>query len=104
MRRDLADKFVAETFFTHVGRQGTSTFGGRVKPIFSEQIVFGPELILVDVSVLDDQGRDSFRRLQGQAQSDLGSIIVQVQRIPIHPQLLREIAEKGGVAVESANL
>jgi hypothetical protein len=65
-----------------------------------ERLIFVPELILVDVAVLDDERRDALGPAHGQPQPNLRSEIVQVDRKAPYAELVEEPRQEVRIAVE----
>jgi hypothetical protein len=63
VRGQLAGELIAEAFLADVGRHLLATLRGRVGPVGLQPLVLRPELILVDVAVLDDQRGDALGRV-----------------------------------------
>ena len=70
-------EFVAVAVLADCGGEGVASLRAGIVPVFAQGGVARAELILVDVTVLDDQSSDQLRVGGGQLEPDLRTEIMQ---------------------------
>ena len=95
---DLVEELLAKARFADGGLELPAPLRRRLSPIRLHALVFRPERILVDVTVLDDQPGDALRCAPGELHPDPGAVIVQIQREALQAETVGEVLQQARIA------
>ena len=78
----------------------TPSVGPGVLPPLLQEVILGAEGVLIDVAVLDDEPGDAFWLRESEAESELGTIVMQPYDIAAKLQSIDERLQEFGIRVE----
>jgi hypothetical protein len=90
----LTDELLPESLLTHRLREQLAPRGAGLGPVAFQPLLFGTELVSIDIAVLDDQASHSLGRMYREPEADLRSRRSRSSGVGCSQRLARELASR----------